>query len=351
MYKQLLRPILFKLRGGDAEGIHEGILTLLGTVSRSRLLTGALARLFTFSRAELARTVCGLRFPNPLGLAAGMDKDGMALPAWAALGFGFVEVGTVTWLAQPGNPQPRIFRLPADEALINRMGFNNHGATALAARLAAVGPLPIPLGVSIGKSKLTPLDGALDDYVASFRALFAHAGYFAVNVSSPNTPGLRQLQDREQLGALLTALQHENRLRAGGDAARLKPILVKIAPDLSESALSELLEVCAASSVAGIIATNTTVGRDGLCSSKTLAAETGGLSGRPLAATALRVVRFIAQETGGKLPIIGVGGIFSPDDAGRMLDAGAALVQVYTGFIYEGPALPGRINRGLAQRL
>ncbi len=347
MYKQLLRPILFKLRGGDAEGIHESILALLGAVSRSRLLTSALARLFTYSRAELARTVCGLRFPNPIGLAAGMDKDGVALPAWAALGFGFVEVGTVTHLAQPGNPQPRIFRLRADEALINRMGFNNHGATALAARLAAVGPLSIPLGVSIGKSKVTPLDGAIEDYVASFRALFAHAGYFAVNVSSPNTPGLRQLQDREQLGALLSALQHENERCAKGNPSQRKPILVKIAPDLSPSAISELLAVCAASAIAGIIATNTTVGRDGLRSSPTLTAETGGLSGRPLAATALRVVRFIAQETGGRLPIIGVGGIFNPDDASRMLDAGAALIQVYTGFIYEGPALPGRLNRGL----
>lgn len=351
MYKALLRPILFRARRGDAEGVHEGTLALLGAVSRSRALTACLAGLFAYSSPELPRTVFGLRFPNPLGLAAGMDKDGVALPAWAALGFGFVEVGTVTWFPQPGNPRPRLFRLPADEALINRMGFNNRGAAALAARLEATRFLPIPLGVSIGKSKATPLESAVEDYAASFRTLFDHAGYFAVNVSSPNTPGLRQLQDRAQLAELLGALQRENRLQARGDKALLRPILVKIAPDLAPPAIAELLEVCQGAGVSGIIATNTTVGRSGLGrSGPALAAEPGGLSGRPLAGPALEVVRLVARETGGRLPIIGVGGVFDAAGAACLLDAGASLVQVYTGLVYEGPGLPRRINRGLARR-
>lgn len=351
MYKALLRPILFRARRGDAEGVHEGTLALLGAVGRSRALSAGLARLFAYSSPALPRTVFGLRFPNPLGLAAGMDKDGVALPAWAALGFGFVEVGTVTWLPQPGNPRPRLFRLPADGALINRMGFNNRGAVALAARLAATRPLPIPLGVSIGKSKATPLERAVEDYAASFRALADHAGYFAVNVSSPNTPGLRQLQDRAQLAELLAALQRANRARAQGEPGRLRPILVKIAPDLSEPAIAELLEVCQGAGVSGIIATNTTTGRGGLAHTpQALAAEAGGLSGRPLAARALEVVRFVARETGGRLPIVGAGGIFDAAGAAAMLDAGASLVQVYTALVYEGPGLPRRITRGLALR-
>ncbi len=351
MYKALLRPILFRLRRGDAEAAHESTLALLSAVSRSRALTACLAALFTYSSAELRRTVFGLRFPNPVGLAAGMDKDGVAVRAWAALGFGFVEVGTVTWFPQPGNPRPRLFRLPADGALINRMGFNNRGAAALAARLERVGVAPIPVGVSIGKSKATPLESAVEDYSASFRALFDHAAYFAVNVSSPNTPGLRQLQDREHLAALLAALQRENQLQSRGDPALRKPILVKIAPDLSEPAIAQLLEVCEAGGVSGLIATNTTVGREGLrAADPRVAAEAGGLSGRPLAERALAVVRFVAAETGGRLPIVGAGGIFGPEDACRMLDAGASLVQVFTGLVYEGPGLPRRINRALARR-
>jgi dihydroorotate dehydrogenase len=349
MYKALLRPILFRLRRGDAEGVHESTLALLAAVGRSRALTAALGALFAYSRPELRRNVFGLSFPNPVGLAAGMDKDGAALPAWAALGFGFVEAGTVTWLPQPGNPRPRLFRLPADEALINRMGFNNGGAQALAARLAALGPLPIPLGISIGKSKATPLEGAVEDYAASLGALFPYAGYFAVNVSSPNTPGLRQLQDREQLAGLLAALQRENERLSRGESALRKPILVKIAPDLAEPAVAELLAVCEAGGVQGIIATNTTVERTGLRrSDPALAAQAGGLSGRPLAARALEVVRFVARESGGRLPIIGVGGIFDAADACRMLEAGASLLQIYTGLVYEGPGLPRRINRALA---
>lgn len=349
LYKQLLRPILFRLWRGDAEGAHERTLAMLALVSRSRTLLRAVAALYRFERPGLARSVFGLRFPNPLGLAAGMDKDGRALPAWAALGFGFVEAGTVTWRPQSGNSRPRLFRLPAHGAVINRMGFNNGGAAALAARLRAAPALPVPLGVSIGKSKHAPLEGAIDDYRASFRALFDHAGYVAVNVSSPNTPGLRELQDRAQLDALLAALAAENAALARERGAATRPILVKIAPDLAEPAISELLHACADHGVAGIIATNTTTGRAGLDGAPpALVAETGGLSGRPLAARAREVVRFVARESGGRLPIIGVGGVFDADDACRMLDAGASLLQVYTGFIYEGPGMARRINRGLA---
>ncbi len=317
--------------GGDAEVAHE---RTLGMAARLGTLPPVVAGLRRYFGRATPRTVFGVRFPGPVGLAAGMDKDGRALRAWPAFGFGFVEVGTVTWHAQPGNPRPRLYRLPASEAVINRMGFNNGGATALAERLRALGPLKVPLGVSIGKSKVTPVDAAVDDYVSSLRALEPYADYFAVNVSSPNTPGLRGLQDRTALAELLSALTTP------------VPLLVKIAPDLSDSAIGELVEVCADHGVAGLIATNTTLSRAGLAAEDVArGAETGGLSGRPLTARALEVVTLVAKETNGTLPIIGVGGIHTPDDATRMLDAGASLVQLYTGFIYRGPGLVRAINR------
>jgi dihydroorotate dehydrogenase len=266
-----------------------------------------------------------------------MDKNGIALRAWPAIGFGFVEVGTVTAHPQPGNEKPRLFRLVENEAVINRMGFNNLGSEALAARLAAYGDLGYPLGISIGKSKVTPLEDAVEDYVTSLRRLHRYGDYFAVNVSSPNTPGLRSLQDSGHLRELLTALQAE----AAG-----KPILVKIAPDLTTSAIDELLQVCTGTGVAGIIATNTTITRPGV-ESHPLAGETGGLSGRPLTEISAKVVSHIHNETQGALPVIGVGGILDPSDALRLFDAGASLVQVYTGLIYRGPGLVRRLNRSL----
>jgi dihydroorotate dehydrogenase len=316
-YEKLVRPVLFRLDGGDAEAVHERTLRWLSRVPSKKALSPPGAR----------RTVFGIDFPNAVGLAAGMDKDGRALRAWPRLGFGFVEVGTVTWHPQPGNDRPRLFRFPAQEAIVNRMGFNNAGARALSARLAALGPLPVPLGISLGKSKVTPLTGAVEDYVSSFRQLYDQGAYFAVNVSSPNTPGLRELQDKAHLSALLGALRAEN--PAG------RPVLVKVAPDLTDAALGELLDVCLTHGVAGLIATNTTIGRPGVDT-----AEAGGLSGRPLASRALEVVRFVAKESG--LPVIGVGGITTPDDVTRMLDAGASLVQLYTGLIYHGPRLVRR---------
>ncbi len=351
LYRYLLRPILFRLGRGDAETAHERTLHLLARLSRIPWLCRALEQVTATRDPRLRREVFDIQFPNPVGLAAGMDKDGIALPAWAALGFGFVEVGTVTAHPQPGNPRPRLFRLPAHEALINRMGFNNAGAAALAQRLSRLPSLSIPIGISIGKSKITPLDQAVADYCESFRLLFPYAAYVAINVSSPNTPGLRQLQDADHLRELLGALQQENRALGRRDSRGPRPLLVKIAPDLSETAIEEALAVCADYEVAGIIATNTTISRPALPGvDPALVAETGGLSGHPLAERARQIVAFVARITGGRLPIIGVGGIHSPDDAQRMLDAGATLIQLYTGLVYHGPLLPHRINRALLAR-
>jgi dihydroorotate dehydrogenase len=323
--------LLFRIGGGDPEAAHEWTLRRLAALSRRPLALAALRRLYAVAAP---RTVFGVRFPNPVGLAAGMDKDGRALAAWPALGFGFIEVGTVTRHPQPGNPKPRLFRATASHAIVNRMGFNNAGADALAQRLRGL-DRTVPLGVSLGRSKVTPLDASVEDYLYSLRALRPHADYVAVNVSSPNTPGLRALQDRAALDELLGALRAE----AGGT-----PLLVKVAPDLTDHALGELIEVCTQRGVAGLIATNTTLSRDGLAGvDAALAAEAGGLSGRPLTERAREVVTFIAKRT--ELPVIGVGGILTPDDALRLFDAGASLVQLYTGLVYAGPRLVKAISR------
>ncbi len=338
MYERALRHTLFRLGGGDPEVAHEKTLDALTVLSKVPLAIALLRGRFG---THDPRTVFGVRFPSPVGLAAGLDKNGVALKAWPAMGFGFVEVGTVTRFAQPGNPRPRLFRLPTSHAIINRMGFNNDGADVLAARLRALGPIGVPLGISIGKSKVTPVEDAVDDYVYSMRVLRPHADYFAVNVSSPNTPGLRSLQDRGALDALLGALRAE---------AGATPLVVKIAPDLTEPAIAEVLEVCAGHRVDGLIATNTTIGRDGLALRDAVTGrETGGLSGRPLTERSREVVSFVHRESPG-LPVIGVGGIMTVDDALRMLDAGASLIQLYTGFIYGGPPLVRAINRAAAAR-
>lgn len=341
LYDRIVRPALYRVGGQDPEVVHERTMAALAGINRVPPVLAALRHHYA---VDAPRTVFGLRFPNPVGLAAGMDKDGRALRAWPALGFGFIEAGTVTRLPQPGNPRPRLFSLPHSRAVINRMGFNNDGAEALAARIAAGGPPGVPLGISIGKSKAAPLEEAVDDYLFSLRTLYPHADYFAINVSSPNTPGLRTLQDKGALAELLAALQRESAELAVDQ--RRPPLLVKVAPDLTYDALAELLDVCAAHDVAGVIATNTTLSREGLDAEDVATGqETGGLSGAPLTERALEVVRFVAKETGGTLPIIGVGGISGPDDALRMFDAGASLVQLYTAFIYQGPALVRRIAR------
>lgn len=326
-FERVVRPYLFRIGGGDPEAAHDWTLRWLAAAPPA-----VRALLRKWYAVSAPTTAFGVRFPNPVGLAAGMDKDGVALPTWPALGFGFVEVGTVTRDPQPGNPRPRLFRLPASRAIVNRMGFNNAGAEALAGRLAAVGRLPVPLGISLGKSANTPLASAVGDYLDSYRLLREHGDYFAVNVSSPNTPGLRALQDRGYLDAILEAL--------GGE----RPILVKIAPDLTDHAIEEVLQVATDRGVAGVIATNTTVARDGVA-----LAEPGGLSGGPLTARAREVVAFVHKHTAGSMPVIGVGGILTPDDATRMRDAGASLVQLYTGFVYHGPALVRAAARRLAR--
>jgi dihydroorotate dehydrogenase len=304
----------------DAETAHERTLRALSLASPVLRVRNA---------PEAPVTVFGVRFPNPVGLAAGMDKNGVALRAWPALGFGFVEVGTVTLHGQPGNPRPRVFRLPATGAIVNRMGFNNAGAEALAARLRRLGRLPYPLGISVGKSRVTPLTDAIDDYVGSLRVLGPYGDYFAVNVSSPNTPGLRSLQDRAFLGDLLQAL------RAQTD----RPLLVKVAPDLTDTALAEVLEVAGEHRADGIIATNTTVSRGGVAASEAAAAgaQEGGLSGPPVHDRVVSIVKFITSET--VIPVVGVGGVDSPVAARRLIDAGASLVQIYTGLVYQGPVL------------
>jgi len=302
----------------------------------------------------LSQRLWGIQFPNPVGLAAGLDKNAELPHVWAALGFGFAELGTITARSQPGNPKPRLFRLRADRALINRLGFNNRGATTVARELAAriEGRRPaMPLGINIGKSRVTPAEKAIDDYVRSFRSLSRHADYIAVNVSSPNTPGLRDLQAAAHLAPLLAALHEENERQAEKQRAAPRPILVKVAPDLAEEDLREVVGVARRHHAAGIIATNTTVQRPQLESDLELCAESGGLSGAPLEDVSTAAVRVLYREAGDALPIIGVGGIFDADAAYRKIRAGASLVQIYTGLVYEGPGLAAEICSGLRQRL
>jgi len=354
LYRTLLRPLFF---AQDSESIHDRTLGGLGFVARRPLLTEALASFFT--APPLPVDLFGLRFPNPVGLAAGMDKRAAAVPVWAALGFGFSELGGVTLHEQPGNPTPRMFRAIADQALVNRMGFNNPGAEALAQTLAAwkrTGLWPDhPVGMNLGKSKVTPLEQAAADYVGSFKLLRDHVDFFVVNVSSPNTPNLRQLQDKAALDEILAALQAENCAAQNPklETRNSKPILVKIAPDLSFDAIDEILELAGPRNLAGIVATNTTIARPEASDVSALRtyAETGGLSGKPLRARSTECIRHIFRQTAGRLPIIGVGGIFNADDAWEKITAGASLVQIYTGLVYEGPGVVKEIVNGLREKL
>jgi dihydroorotate dehydrogenase len=349
-YRTFLRPWLFSQ---DSEKIHNRTLALLSAAGRSKIICDVLS--YSFQPPELPVELFGLRFPNPVGLAAGMDKAAAAVPVWAALGFGFSELGGVTWLAQPGNPAPRMFRAVADRALVNRMGFNNPGAEAVAARLAqwsASRRWPRhPVGMNLGKSKDTPLAAAAEDYSRSLRATWPYVDFFVVNVSSPNTPNLRDLQDKSALNEILVALQETNQTmaRTWRPAHFVKPILVKIAPDLSFDALDEILQIAGPRQIAGIVATNTTVARPETKNAalKKIYDESGGLSGRPLRDRSTEVIRHIYRQTRGKLPIIGVGGIFNAADAWEKITAGASLVQIYTGLVYEGPGVVKEIVNGL----
>jgi dihydroorotate dehydrogenase len=345
-YRRLLRPLLFSAYGGDAERVHEQTLAAIERVGESRPALTAVAALCARHRTPV--TVAGISFPGLVGLAAGMDKNGVGAKAWGALGFGHVELGTVTPKPQPGNERPRLFRLPASGAVINRMGFNNLGAQALADRLAAAGvargnqAVGLPLGISIGKNKTTPLAVAAQDYLEALRVLAPYADYLAVNVSSPNTPGLRSLQDAGTLRELVAALVAEAWTHAAGGPPL--PVLVKVAPDLTESALEEVLDVCTDAGAEGLIATNTTLGRDGISPvDRARAGEPGGLSGAPLTVRAREVVRFLAARS--SLPVIAGGGIMTRDDGQAMLDAGARLLQIYTGYIFGGPGLLSDLNR------
>jgi dihydroorotate dehydrogenase len=343
-YRQVVKPLLFRL---DAEQAHElGVdaLALLGRLGPGCRLLEAWNGLSPAQHRPVR--VWGLDFPNAIGLAAGFDKNARAWPAAAALGFGHVEIGTVTALAQPGNPTPRLFRYPEECAVINRMGFNNAGSEAVAARLAGqpgIGQRRIPLGINLGKSKVTPNEEAARDYLESFGRLADHANYVVVNVSSPNTPGLRSLQDERPLRELLGALSAANRARG----PERRPLLLKIAPDLGWAQIDAVLGVIAEFGLDGIIATNTTLARPG---SFAEVGQAGGLSGAPLRRRSTAVVAYIARMTGGRLPIVAAGGVSDPEGAAEKLDAGASLVQVYTGLIYEGPFLAARLARALAER-
>ncbi|MGI8917493.1 MAG: quinone-dependent dihydroorotate dehydrogenase [Pyrinomonadaceae bacterium] len=350
LYRSLLRRLLFRL---PPETAHELALQTLTSAPRlSKLLAGSRSTEIPFGKLERF----GLNFSNPVGLAAGFDKDGIALPGLAALGFGFIEAGTVTFHPQPGNERPRLFRLPEDQALINRAGFNNKGAAAFVQRVAAAGQQQreYVLGVSIGKSKVAPLDEAIEDYLQSFTIVHSVADYVAVNVSSPNTPGLRDLQQAKRLEALLIALQQRNEeLSKQNNRVKELPLLVKLSPDIVAADLEEIAEIARKTSVAGIIATNTTISREGLKTSaeEIQACGDGGLSGLPLRVPSTRIIARLFKLTAGKIPLIGVGGIFTAQDAWEKICAGASLVQLYTGFIYQGPGIVAEINKGLQEIL
>jgi len=348
IYRSILRPILFQL---PPETAHELALDCLCFALGAQALRSVIASRYQRSPfGKLKRF--GLEFNNPVGLAAGFDKNGRAADALSSLGFGCVEVGTVTNQPQSGNEKPRVFRLPEDHALINRLGFNNCGARELVENVTRHRPDCV-LGVNIGKSRSVPIEDAIPDYLATFETVYDVADYIAVNVSSPNTPNLRVLQRHDLLSELLGTLQERNRALALEKSRDRKPLLVKIAPDLSRPELELIIEVATRVEVAGIIATNTTLSRDGLRtpSSRVRTFGEGGLSGAPLRQRSDEVISFLYRATGGKLPIIGVGGVFSAEDAWEKISAGASLIQLYTGFIYEGPGVARRINEGLVEIL
>jgi len=364
LYKSGLRPFLFNVLKADPETVHGQTLHSLAWMAAdpaqgalfhqpTRLAAqAAMSGLFTLHDARFSQSLWTLSFANPFGLAAGFDKDGTAARAWPLLGFGFAELGTVTYHPQLGNPKPRMFRLPADSAALNRMGFNNQGAAALSQRLADLWPegnYPMPVGINLGKSKITPLEEAAEDYRKSFELLKAQGSYFVVNVSSPNTPGLRSLQAKEQLAPILETLQSAN--------TENKPLLVKISPDLAAEDICDIVQLAQACNLSGIIATNTTISRDTLttrtltATGKSVAEEPGGISGAPVTQRSTEVIRLIYEQTQGSLPIIGVGGIFSAQDAWDKITAGASLLQTYTGWAYEGPTMARVILKGLLKKL
>lgn len=344
MYKWLIRPLLFLV---DAEKIHHLVFKTLKFKGKIPGVRPLLKAMFSYEHPYLEKTIFGITFRNPVGLAAGFDKDGKLIDELGALGFGFVEIGTLTPLPQPGNDKPRLFRLPADAALVNRMGFNNEGVKAAIRRLKKR-KTNVVIGGNIGKNKLTPNDKALEDYAICFQKLFPYVDYFVLNISSPNTPGLRELQDKEPLRKLLLHIKH---LSASKPA--YKPVLLKIAPDLVDTQLDDIVDILKETKLDGIIATNTTISRSNLKTppEEIKAIGAGGLSGKPLAERSTDVIRYLRNKLGPDFPIIGVGGIMTPEDAVEKLKSGADLIQIYTGFIYEGPAFVKRINRKIVKTM
>jgi dihydroorotate dehydrogenase len=339
MYKLLLRPILFFF---DPEKVHYFTFSLVKFISKIPFVTSIIKAIYVVEDKRLEREVFGLKFKNPVGLAAGFDKDAKLFNELSDFGFGFIEIGTLTPKPQDGNPKKRLFRLKSDSAIINRMGFNNGGVEAAILRLKK--NKGVLIGGNIGKNKITPNENATDDYVICFEALYDYVDYFAVNVSSPNTPNLRELQEKLPLTNLLLTLQDLNNAKV-----KAKPILLKIAPDLTNEQLLDIIDIVNETKIAGVIATNTTISRDGLTSENK--EEMGGLSGKPLTKRSTEVIRFLSEKSNKSFPIIGVGGIHSADDAIEKLNAGASLVQLYTGFIYEGPQLIKEINMKILKAL
>ena len=344
MYKIFVRPFLFLL---DAEKAHYFTFSLVRFLSKIGF-SGLFRALYVVTDKRLEREVFGLKFDNPVGLAAGFDKNAILFNEFSNFGFGFVEIGTLTPKPQEGNPKPRLFRLKADQAIINRMGFNNAGVFDAVERLKK--EHRVLIGGNIGKNKVTPNEEATKDYLICLDALFDHVDYFAINVSSPNTPGLRELQDKEPLTALLKELKKENTKYAVKKEVKEKPILLKIAPDLTDEQLLDIIEIVADTEIDGVIATNTTIERKNLKSDLIFTEEKGGLSGKPLVNRSTDVIRFLAEKSGKAFPIVGVGGIHSAEDALEKLEAGADLVQLYTGFIYEGPSLVKQINKAILKK-
>lgn len=345
MYKALIRPLFFLL---DPEKVHHisfSLIKFLSTIG----LGGLLRSMYVVNDKRLEKEVFGIRFKNPVGMAAGFDKDAKLFKELSNFGFGFIEIGTLTPKPQSGNPKQRLFRLKADKAIVNRMGFNNGGVLEAVERLKETHNVLI--GGNIGKNKITPNAEAVDDYILCFDALYEHVDYFVVNVSSPNTPGLRELQDKEPLTNLLNALNTENKKHITQRGVKGKPILLKIAPDLTDEQLLDIIDIVAVTKIDGVIATNTTIARNNLKSPENLINENGGLSGKPLTARSTEVIRFLSEKSNKAFPIIGVGGIHSEKDALEKLEAGADLIQLWTGFIYEGPGLVKRINKAILAKL
>jgi dihydroorotate dehydrogenase len=343
LYKSLIFPQLAKK---DAEKIHYSAMALLKFAYKIPLVADILRLIYTVNDKRLERNIFGLHFKNPVGLAAGFDKNALWVDELSTLGFGFIEIGTVTPKPQLGNDKPRLFRLVEDEAIINRMGFNNEGSLEAAKHLRNRKSKVI-VGGNIGKNKLTENDDAVYDYLKSFNDLYPYVDYFVVNVSSPNTPGLRDLQEKDPLKYILKSLQRDN-----GRKSKHKPILLKIAPDLTESQLDDIVEIVQETRIAGVIAANTTISREGLKADNQQVTQigAGGLSGKPLKDRSTQVIRYLHQKSKGSFPIIGVGGIYSAQDAIEKLEAGASLIQVYSGFIYEGPGLAKEICKGILKK-